>query len=177
MLLLAVRVGGKCRPGRGLQVTSLPFFLLGADLDLFGALGFLELGNDHAQDAVLEAGLHVLLVDRVGEGKASRKLADLALRDPVGVLGLGFGDLFRSSSGDLFTGGFLLLLTIGRLASLVWSLTFFSVVLGVALDGQGLVVLELDGDVLLVDARQFTLEDVLVLSLLDVELGGEGARG
>lgn len=49
--------------------------------------------------------------------------------------------------------------------------------LGVALDGEGVFVGELDRHVLLVDAGEFTFEGVFVLGLLDVELGREGALG
>lgn len=57
--------------------------------------------------------------------------------------------------------------TVGRVAGGVGAL-------GVAADGDGLDVGELDLDVLLVDAGQLAVQLIGVLDLLDVELGGEG---
>ena len=48
--------------------------------------------------------------------------------------------------------------------------------LGAAFDDEGLRVGELDADVLLVDAWQLAVQEVILLLLADVELGCESAQ-
>jgi len=50
-------------------------------------------------------------------------------------------------------------------------------VLGAAFDGERGLVGKFDGHVLLLNARQLALEDVLVFGFLDVEFGREAALG
>lgn len=156
--------------------------LLVANLNSLGAVGLLQLGNDDAENTVLQAGTHVLLVNTVGEGEAACELANAAFGHPIGVFGLVLADFLAARGGDLsrrlavlwlwllLALAALLLLAFSRLR---WSLTFFSDMLGATLDGQGLLVGKFDAHVLLLDARQFAFKDVAVLLLLDIELGVE----
>lgn len=118
----------------------------------------MELADGPLRDPVLEFGplalLRYLLV--VGAGSDLRGLGGLFILDAglVGVL-VGFGD--------------------AALALVVVAPVAFT--LDAAFDDDGVRVDELDGDVLLVDARQLALEFVGVFDFADVELGLEGADG
>ena len=61
----------------------------------------MQLWHNDAEDAVLQTGLDVLVVDAGRESEAPGKFADTALRDPVCVLRLVFGDFFAAGGGDL----------------------------------------------------------------------------
>lgn len=157
-------------------------FLLVVDLNLSGGGSLLQLWHNDAEDAVLQAGLDVLVVDAGRESEAPSKFTDTAFRDPVCVLRLVFADFFAAGGCDLCARGLLLLLLFCSLLALALLLSrrllaFFAVVFGAAFDGEGGLVGEFDGHVLLLNARQLALEDVLVFGFLDVELGREAALG
>jgi len=155
-------------------------FLFVADLDPLGPGRLLQLRHDDAEDAVLQAGPDILLVDAVGEAEAPRELADAAFRHPVRVLRVMLAHLLGACGGDRGAGGLLLLLAFVGLAILLLArlagfLAFLPIVFRPPFDRQSLLVGKLDGHVLLIDAGEFAFEDVLVLGLLDVELGREAA--
>lgn len=123
--------------------------------DLLGCSGS-GLGYIDGQDAVLQTGLDVVLIDRSREGEDALELADGALAGPEPVSGLGSGIL-------------------GAFLGLGW---WLGVVLAftAALDNQSLGVGELDIDVLLIDARQFTIEMICLFTLTDVKARRERAN-
>jgi len=159
------------------------------------ALMLLSLRNKDAENAVLHRGLDLILVDASREAEGAGELADAALRDPVlrsRLLGflllLGdlrvFGGWCSGLSGivldSCLVGGCLALsdgascggsFDVARGTS-----SAFIGALGATADVDGLLVDELDLDVLLVNAREFAVEFVGVLELLDIEFGLEGLQ-
>jgi len=109
-----------------------------------------RLGHDDGQDAVLQAGADVVLVDARREGEGAVELADGALADPVLVTVVAAG--------------------LARLRGVVLAL-------GAALDDKGLLVGELDLNVLLRDAGQLAVQVVGVGWLAHVEARREAADG
>jgi len=157
---------------------------LGGDLDFLLRLGFLHLWNNNRQDAILHAGLDIIMVNRIWEGEAAGKFANAAFRDPIGMLGFVFRDIFASGGSHFGARGGLSLLTgflfatgIDLTCLLGGSTAFFSELLSPALDGDGLFVGKRNDDIFLVNAREFAFENVVVFGFLDVELWCEGTRG
>ena len=169
---------------------DLVFFLLDVDLARFRCLG---LRNNNAKNAVLQAGLDEILIDTLWEAEAAMEFTDRALGDPGLVFWLfgRLGDVFLAlRGGDFGCGLFLGFVFDGW--SFVGGGTFdpalrhrcsfkwfagFEARLGTAFDYEGVRVGELDFDVLLVDARKFTVKLIAVAMLVHVELGGEGPDG
>ena len=173
---------------------------LGSGIDLLNADLLHDRGcslrHDNRQDAVLQTGADGILVDALGEVERAVELADRALGDPV-LVGWrsGLGDLLGGGLGGLGDGGCRLLTLdfvfdgslvrggAGAAGSFLFSgFGFFSVgsvvlALDLALDDQGLRVGELDLDVLLVDAREFTVKVVRVLDFSHVEARRKSADG
>jgi len=83
---------------------SWRYVLLVADLNLLGGVDLLQLRHHDAEDAVLQTGLDILVVDAGGERKAPGKLTDTAFRDPVCVLGIVSANFFAASGCDLCAG-------------------------------------------------------------------------
>lgn len=153
-----------------------------------------SLRHHNAQDTVLQASLDSILIDTGREGEAAVERSHRALANPVLVLGLmlrnllllrllGYLSVFvRGLSRLVFDRG-LVLLVLGGLKLLLIAvafnssraLTFFADVLVLARDLKGVVVGPLDVDILLVNARELTVEFVSLLCLLDVKLWCEGA--
>lgn len=142
------------------------------DVDL-SWLRSLSLGDQDAQDTVLEAGLDSVLVNSGREGEGTVELSNGALADPVfrlaGVflllgntllLGL-LGDLVARLGWIVLNGGLVAeLLLFGVLAILdetLWALALFTHMLVAAGDGEGVVVGPLNVDVLLLDPGKFAL--------------------
>lgn len=154
-------------------------------------LGLLVLRNDNAEQTVLHGGCDIVLVDASWERERARELSNTALRDPelrfrfLGASGLGLLGNFGGSAFCTFVldGSLVGLVTIGTLdGTSSWS-TFDEAsgrgtglirALGATLDGDGVVIAELDLDVLLLDTGEFAVQLIVVLDLLDVELGVEG---
>jgi hypothetical protein len=160
-----------------------------------------SLGNDDAENAVLQGRLDCILVHPRWEAEASSKFSDMALGDPAMSFwcrrGLSLGWLRRwcwcCSLGALFSDGrcvgwFLILdgslvrfdaaglgcrSVLNRWLLLAFdcfrAATRFRVRFGSALDSQGVLIDELDAEMLLVDTRKFTLKRVCLLGLVDVE--------
>ena len=155
------------------------------------SLGLLDLGNNHTQDSVVEAGGNRLGIDMGGEIEAPGELANAALREPV--LGLILRFLGGTRSSDAGFGAFLLdgrLVGLLRLAGLngagrglaleSWGGSLGVGSLNAPTDDHGLGVGELDGDITLVQAGKFSVKFVGFLSLADIELGlevGEAGAG
>lgn len=114
------------------------------------------LGHVDGKNAVLQAGLDIVLVDRSREGEDALERSDRALASPEPVSGLGFVVL--------------------RAFLFLWRLDVFVVAFSAALDNQSLGVGELNIDVLLRDARQFTIEVICPFTLTDVEARRERAN-
>jgi hypothetical protein len=164
---------------------SSPYNLLDVDLSGLRSLG---LGNKDAQDAVLEVGLDIVLVDAGGEGEGAVEFSNRALANPVlrrVLIVLGdvlvlrlLGDLVVGVVGLVLDGGLVTeLLLLGRITTLdeaLRALTFLTGMLVTTRDGQRVVVGPLDVDVLLLDTRKFSMEFVSLLRFLHIELGSEG---
>lgn len=120
-----------------------------------------SLGYDQGEDAVLKAGLDVLLVDARWESKGAVEFAHGALADPEARLVVLLLDHFLALT--------LCLLGFAGFRGVVFAL-------GAALDHKSLRVGELNVDVLLRDAREFTVEVVGIVGLADVEARSEGAH-
>ena len=148
-------------------------------------LGRSSLGNADGEDAILETGLDAVLVDTGGEREGTGETAADALGDPVGVVwilllggllddlgGFGLGTLLLDGGlvRGVLDGGLL-----GGAVELLGAGAFLVVDLGAAGHDQGVLVGEFDRDVLLLDARQLTLEHVGVFDLFEVEARGEEA--
>jgi hypothetical protein len=148
-----------------------------------------SLGNEDAQDSVLQAGLDSILVDACRECKAAMELSDRAFRDPV--LGLGglvllgnlllvrlLGDLGVSLREVFLDGGLvtklLLLRSFAALNEALWALALLADILVTTGDGESVVIGPLDVDVLLLNTGKLSMEFIALLSLLNVELGCEG---
>lgn len=124
----------------------MPLHLLDVDL---ARLGSLSLGDDNAQDAVLEAGLDIILVDASWEGERAVELANRTLADPVfGLRVVVLGDsLLLRLLCDLVVGLGWIVLDLGLVAKLLlvrlfaaldealWALTFLADVLVAARNG------------------------------------------
>lgn len=162
-------------------------------------LVLLGLGDNNAQDSVLESSRDVVLVDACGEVEAARELAKGALGEPV--LGLVSGLLLTLLGvfvlGDLIAafvrGGFLLILdgsVVGVLVFLMFltALSDGALVLGtlnkgsrwcassvgafsLATDEHCLWLGEFDVNILLGHAGELAMELVGISGLADVELG------
>lgn len=150
----------------------------------------MELANRALGDPV--AGLRALLL---GWRLALLGLGDLGVGlSLLGGVGGGLGGWVGAAHGLVFVLGGRLVVGLGStvrggllagFGDLGWlGLTFdgsggrcaaLGVALGAALDGQGLRIGELDVDVLLVDAGEFAVQLVRILTLLDVKAGLEGA--
>jgi hypothetical protein len=144
----------------------------------------LGLGNGHAEDSVLEAGLDGLLVDADGEAERAVERSNRALRDPVLrlvvrllgdslLLGLrrdlrigavGFGRLL---GGLVLDGGLVRLIAFDGLG---WTCAFFAHSFVLARDRQCVRIRPLDVDVLLLDTRELAVQLIAVFVLLHIEL-------
>lgn len=133
------------------------------DGDLLGSRNS-GLGNHDRQNAVLQAGLDIVLVNATREGEGALELADGALTSPESVAGVGSLGLV----GGLGDGGVIL-------AGVLVGLGDVILALGVTLHDQSVGVGELNVDVLLGDTRQLTIQVVGVLALANVEARLEGA--
>lgn len=165
------------------------------DGDLAG-LGLLGLWNNDAEDAVLHRGLDIVLVDARREAEGAGELANAALGDPV----LGsrllrfllllddlrvFGRWCSGLSGIVLdsslVGGFVALSDCagcgGRFDVAGRRSATFVGAFDATADADGLLVDELDLDVLLVNAGEFAVEFIGVFDFLDIELGLEGLQG
>jgi len=168
------------------------------------ALRSSSLRDDNAEDAVLETGLHRVLVDTGRESEGTREAAAGHLANPVARLRLlwllllllgHFGGLAFGALGCVWVGAghlglvldsrlvVVLAFAFGDLALLSlafdeasWRLAFFVDVMGLTLDGQGLWVGELDVDVLLLDARKLAMQLIGILVLRNVEFWLERAK-
>ena len=129
------------------------------DGDLLASIGS-SLRHDQGQDTVFKAGLDVFLVDTRREGEGAVEFADRALADPEARLVLGLGHCLALA---------LRLLGFAGLRGMVFALR-------AALNHEGLRVRELNVDVLLSNAREFTVEVVGIVGLTDVEARCEGAH-
>lgn len=167
-------------------------------------LVLLGLGNNNAQDTILELGRDVVLVDTSGEVETARELAEGALGEPV--LGLItrllldlLGLLVVGNFGALVSLGLGLILNLGvvRVLVLVVTLALANSALGLgaldeasgrsagsvcalslAADGHGLRLSEFNVDVFLGHARELSMKLVGLASLANIELGlpvGEAA--
>jgi len=159
-------------------------------------LVLLGLGDNDAQDTIVEFSRDVVLINTSGEVEASRELAEAALSEPV--LGLVSGLLLNllglllvgDLSASLVSLGLLLVLDGGVVGVLV----FFAVLsdgassfsaldeasrrgagsvgaLSLASDEHGLRLGELDVDIRLLHAGEFTVEFISLSSLADIEFG------
>lgn len=136
----------------------------------FARAGCRRLGHGDGQDAVLQAGADVLLVDACREGEGTVELADGALADPVFGLVVVVVVRLLHLLALAVVGGGVVLVALARLRRVVLAL-------GAALDDEGLVVGELDLDVLLRDAGQLAVQVVGVSGLAHVKARGEAAQG
>jgi len=159
-------------------------------------LVLLGLGNNNAQDTIVELGRNVVLINSSGEVEASRELAEAALCEPVlglisrlllnvivlllvgdlsaGLVGLGLLLILDGSVvvvlvllaalGDSALGFVALDEASGRSASSVGALSL-------AADEHGLRLGELDVNIRLLHAGEFTVEFVGLSGLADIELG------
>jgi hypothetical protein len=160
--------------------------LLNGDLLVGGLRG---LWYDDLEDAVLQAGLHAVLIDAGWKREAAMEFTNGAFADPeLGLVGslLDFlvvvvgGGNFCGSSAFVFDGGlvgfvFLLFVSLGDLA-LVIRWTGLVAGFGVTGDGEGVAVGPFDVYVLLLDARELTMERISILCLADIEFRLEGAQ-
>jgi len=154
----------------------------------------LGLGHIDAENTILHRSLDVVLVDTGWEGKRSGELPKATLRNPVlalrllnlGLLDFNGGLILGSGTLTPILNGCLVVLVVAILSALSDGISCSGTLnkagrwsagggraLGVALDGQGVQVGELDLNVLLLDSWKFTMELIAVLVLLDVELGSE----
>lgn len=135
------------------------------DGDLLGGRNS-RLGNDDRENAVLQVGLDIVLVDTAGEGKGALELANRALAGPVAVAGLVGLGLVASlgHSAIIITGGLV-------------GVSGVVLALGATLHDQGVGVGELNTDVLLGNAGQLAIQVVGVLTLADIEAWLESAGG
>ena len=142
-----------------------------------------HLRHNNAENAVLKRSRDRILINSSREAESAGEFTNAALRDPVRSLRLmGSGHRCRGGSRNLLA--VLGLLRLGRRLGglggwLVMNffygrLTRLAVPFGPALDHEGVVVGELNGDVLLLDTGEFALEQVLLLFLFDIEAWGEG---
>src|ERR1700750_2483897 len=60
-------------------------------------------------------------------------------------------------------------LTIVDLGGFCWSLTLFSAVFCMSFDCKGLFITDIDGDILLLGARKFAFENVLVFLFFEIK--------
>jgi len=179
------------RPWSKLEIGGV---VISVDGDLAARL-LLSLRNDDRKNAILHGSMNSILVDTNREGERSREFANAALRNPelsLGLLRL-LGFLLGYFGGGLLGSGFLIfdiglvILVLTVLTSLGdgtrggWTFdeasgrgTGLIRALGATLDGDGVVIAELDLDVLLLDTGEFAVQLIVVLDLLDVELGVEG---
>jgi len=165
------------------------------DGDLAARL-LLGLGDDNREDTILHGSMNSILVDTNREGERSRELANATLRNPE--LGLGLLWLLGFLLGDfgrgLLGGGGLLVFDVGLVVLVVSVLAGFGDgarrggtfdkasgrgaglvrAFGATLDGDGVIVAELDLDILLLDTGKFAVQLIVFLDLLDIELGVEG---
>lgn len=134
------------------------------DSDLLGSRssGF---GNHDRKNAILQAGLDIVLVDAAREGEGALELADGALTGPEAVAGLRLGLVTGLGDGSVIIAGALL-----RLSAVILAL-------GATLHDQSVGVGELNVDVLLGNTRQLTIQMVGVLTLADIKARIEGAAG
>jgi hypothetical protein len=148
--------------------------LLNGDLLCRGSHG---LGNEHGQDAVLQAGHDSVLVDTSREGEGALELADGALTDPVARLvgGLLGGNLLLVGLCNLAAFALGRLLGLGLLSLVLVA----GVVLALrpALDHQGLRVGELHVNVALWYTREFTVKVVGLAGFTNIEARGERPLG
>lgn len=162
------------------------------DGDLAAGL-LLGLGDDNGKNAILHGSMNSILVDTNWEGEGSREFANAALRNPE--LGLGLLWLLGILLGDSgVLGSTLLVFDIGLVVLALTILasfgdstrgggTFDEARWGRAglvrsfsstLNSDSVVIAEFDIDILLLNAREFTVQLVVTLDLLDVEFGVEG---
>jgi len=169
------------------RARSVESHLLGLDGDL-AWLALLDLfGDDNLKDTVVELGVDAVMVDGSRELEAAAEAAIGALADPVArtmltslghvVLVIGFGDALVLA---IALGGTLVLnsgLFGARTVLGVGDARFaaFEGVLGVTLNGEGVVVGPLDVDVGLLDAGEFAVKLVGILGFDNVEARSEGA--
>lgn len=158
-------------------------------------LVLLGLGNNDAQDTIAELGRNVVLINSSGEVEASRELAEAALGEPVlGLISrLLLNVIVLLLVGDLSAGlvglGLLLILD-GSMVVVLVLLTALDSALGfvaldeasgrsassvgalsLASDEHGLRLGELDVNIRLLHAGEFTVEFVGLSGLADIELG------
>lgn len=142
-------------------------------------LSGLRLRNDDAENAILEAGLDIVVVDWGWEGEGAMVLANRAFSDPVatGILRFLLHLLFTSGSyGRLSLLGALTLVFDGRLVRLLLALnealrwrTTLRPMFGAAGDREGIRALPLDVDILLLDAGELAVKFIGLLGLFDIE--------
>ena len=178
---------------RSFPAPSIP--LLDADLPRRLLMRF---RHHHAQDPILQARLDRILINTAREREAAVELAHRALRDPVlepllalRLLLLVLDDLGAAALGGrhavralVLHGRLVVLVAFARLGDLALlgpaldgGTAAGVLALGTALDDEGVVVGELDGHVLLVDARELAVQEVRLLLLAHVEFGLESADG
>jgi len=152
----------------------------------------LGLGDDNGKNAVLHGSMDSILVDTNREGEGSREFANATLRNPefglglLWLLGILLGDSGVLGSALLFDIG-LVVLVLSILAAFSdcarrggtfdeasWGVAGFVGALDSTFDGDSVVIAELDVDILLLNAREFTVQLIVILDLLDVEFGVEG---
>lgn len=158
-------------------------------------LVLLGLGNNDAQDTIVELGRNVVLINSSGEVEASRELAEAALGEPVlGLISrlllnlivlLLVGDLSASlvGLGLLLTLDGSVVVVLVLLTTLDSALGFVALdeasgrsassvgALSLAADEHGLRLGELDVNIRLLHSGEFTVEFVGLSGLADIELG------
>lgn len=165
------------------------------DGDLAAGL-LLGLGDDNGKNAILHGSTNSILVDTNREGEGSREFANATLGNPelglglLWLLGILLGDsgVFGSVLGSalLFDIGLVVLVLSvlasfgdgarggGRFYEASWWIAGFVGALNPTFNGDSVVIAELDVDILLLNAREFTVQLIMTLDLLDVEFGVEG---
>jgi hypothetical protein len=148
------------------------------DVDAAG-LGAIGLGHDHFENAILQGSFDCVLFDSRGEAEQALEGTVGPLGDPELMFRLGgltivrLGDLGRFGRLFVLDGGFVGLFSLTD--DLARWRARFSGSFVMAGDLEGMVVSELDGDVLLIHAGNLALEGIGFLGLPHIE--ARGPRG